>query len=122
MPCMSITINSPSAAVDLYTLLFEGSKPGYVCNPASGLNPPDPIGTVAGMVAYLSVQADPTNTAGTYVYKGDSRVSSTCKGKALGVGVIDEQSSDYNALHLREIYLLASASGVVANVEFHIGQ
>lgn len=119
MPCMSITINSPATAIDLYTLLMKGSASGYVCNPVTGINPNDPIGTVSGHCSYLSIQADPSNAAASLIYVGDSRVSATCKGKALGVGVIDERSADFNVSHLREIFLLASAAGLIANIEVH---
>lgn len=120
MPCMQITITATTGTpVDLYTLLMKGTNGIYTCSPAAGINPSDPIGSASGHASYLSIQADPTNTSTTYIYKGDSRVSSSCYGKSLLPGVIDVQESDYNAVHLKEIYLWASTASLKVNIEAH---
>jgi hypothetical protein len=121
MPCMTVQINNIAHNFDLYTLLFKGSQFGYTCSPPNGINPNDPVGTVSAMASYLSIQADPGNTAATYIYVGDANLANngTCQGKSLGPGVIDVREADFNALHLRDIYVAGSATGVRFSIEVH---
>lgn len=122
MPCMTITINGPSKALDLLTLMKgsqsggPGAGSGYVVSPANGI-----IGLVAGArVSYLSVQASPTNASNQYVYVGDENVAAgTNQGKELAPGIIDARMGMSNVSHLGEIFLLASAVGLKANIEIH---
>lgn len=122
MPCATITINSPTTYLDLYTLL-RGSQPG----PPSAVQPIQPIagytvqppqgilGTGVGQrISYLAIQADPSN--GGSVYIGDSNLNpGTCQGMVLAAGQTSVRWMQ-NVTGLGEIYLGGSGS---VNIELY---
>jgi hypothetical protein len=117
----TITITDITKPVqNLYTLLSQGSQPGYTVAPAAGFQPSNLTQSQVSAVAYLSVQASYLN-AGTIVYKGDENVKSdgSRQSKELAAGDTDVQQAYSYSTYLYEIYLSASANGARINVEIH---
>jgi hypothetical protein len=119
MACATITVTDiTKTPQNLATLLAGGTLPsGYSIVPTKGIAPPALIGST---VAYLSIQADPSN-GGTNVYKGDENVANndSCQGKVLTAGATDVQQMYPMTVNLNEIYLTASANNAKINIEVH---
>lgn len=110
-------IDYTQPAQSLFTLLSQGSKPGYTVVPTGGIAP---ALTMIGDVSYLSIQASYGNS-GQVVYKGDENTQNdgTRQGKELRAGDTDVMQAYPKSVNLNEVYLRASANGAIVNVEIH---
>jgi hypothetical protein len=118
MKCATITItDNTKPAQSLYTLLSQGSQPGYTVSPAAGIALPL---NLLAMVSYISIQASVQNSS-SYIYVGDENVHNdgTQQGKELAAGIVSTISAYPLYANLNEIYVRANANSVKINVEIH---
>jgi hypothetical protein len=122
MPSMTVTVTDYTAAgASLADLAFGASTPtGYTVTKS------DVEGNIGGnstgptSVDYLAIQASYTN-GGTKVYEGGSQVANdgTNQARELLAGDIKEyQKGTYPTIVLGQIYVRASASDAIFNVEW----
>jgi hypothetical protein len=112
---VTLTLAGPLAtACSIYKAMTGQAQTGVTVTPAKF--PLTTSQSGRGACQTLSIQNDPTNAAGTYVYEGDGTVlgDGTCQGATIALGATYiKTTSDKNAVPLIDIFVNASGAAKV---------